>query len=259
MTNIEKFTFNRRDVRMVQKDGDPWWVLKDVCDCIGISDYHQAHNRLDADERGMYQIPTPGGMQNLKCVNESGLYSLILRSDKPEAKVFKKWVTSEVLPSIRRHSAYLTPEAVEKVISNPDTLIRICTDLKAERKLKEAALARVAASNKVIKALRPKAEYTDKVLLSDGLVKMNDIAVKLGTTAIKLNRFLRDAKVIYKQGGTWYPMADCRDKGLFDFHVNTYSDSKGRTRTKSLLKATENGRKMIMELWNNPQAVKSMI
>lgn len=104
--------FDDKPVRMVMVRGEPWWVLKDVAEVLGIADYHQVGDRLDEDERGRYQVHTPGGLQELKCVNESGLYSVILRSDKPEAKRFRKWITSEVLPSIRKTGQYsLTAEA----------------------------------------------------------------------------------------------------------------------------------------------------
>ena len=109
---LELLTFQYENclcVRSLNIKGEPWWVAADVCAVLEISDARQALERLDADERGLYSIPTPGGVQSLRCVNESGLYSLILGSRKPEAKKFKKWITSEVLPQIRQTGGYRTP------------------------------------------------------------------------------------------------------------------------------------------------------
>ena len=102
MNDLQIFTYQQSAVRTVERDGEPWFVLKDVCDVLGISKYRDVSERLDADEREPVKVDTPGGPQMMTAVNESGLYSVILRSDKPEAKPFRKWVTSEVIPAIRR-------------------------------------------------------------------------------------------------------------------------------------------------------------
>lgn len=109
--NLQVFNYNNSEVRTVIKDGDPWFVLKDVCKALGIKNSRMVSNALDADEKDVSLADTLGGRQNATIINESGLYTVILRSDKPEAKPFRKWVTSEVLPSIRKHGAYLSPEA----------------------------------------------------------------------------------------------------------------------------------------------------
>ena len=95
MNELQIFNYNGNEVRTIQKDGEPWWVLKDVCGILGISKYRDTASRLDEDERGSVRVDTPGGEQEMTVVNESGLYNVILRSDKPEAKPFRKWVTSE--------------------------------------------------------------------------------------------------------------------------------------------------------------------
>ena len=116
MSNIQIFNYRSNEVRTVEMGGEPWFVLKDVCNILGISKYRDTAARLDADERGSVEVDTLGGTQQVIAVNESGLYHVILRSDKPEAAPFRKWVTSEVLPSIRKNGGYiagqeqLTPE-----------------------------------------------------------------------------------------------------------------------------------------------------
>ncbi len=104
--NLQLFSFKDQSVRVVMIDGDLWWVAKDVCQVLEIADTEVALRRLDNDEKGPYSIRTPGGNQKMLCVNESGLYSLVLTSRKPEAKAFKRWITHEVIPSIRKTGSY---------------------------------------------------------------------------------------------------------------------------------------------------------
>ena len=122
---IQIFNYNSNEVRTVQQNGEPWFVLKDVCAVLGIGNNRMASDRLDADEKGVSQIDTLGGRQEMTVINESGLYNVILRSDKPEAKPFRKWVTSEVLPSIRKHGAYMTQATLQEALCNPDALYQI--------------------------------------------------------------------------------------------------------------------------------------
>lgn len=112
---IQVFDYNSNKVRTMQRGGEPWFVLKDVCQVLGMdtSKLKQVSDRLDADEKGRCQIPTPGGAQETWIINESGLYNVILRSDKPEAKPFRKWVTSEVLPTIRKTGSYSVKQMTE--------------------------------------------------------------------------------------------------------------------------------------------------
>ncbi|GFI60898.1 hypothetical protein IMSAG049_00047 [Clostridiales bacterium] len=107
MNELQIFTYNGNEVRTVQHNGETWWVLKDVCEVLGIKNTTDVTKRLDNDEVTRFNLGSLSGETNI--VNESGLYNVILRSDKPEAKPFRKWVTSEVLPSIRKHGAYMTP------------------------------------------------------------------------------------------------------------------------------------------------------
>ena len=106
MNELQVFRYQDNEVRTVEVDGEPWFVLKDVCAVLGIGNSRMVFDRLDSDEKGVSQIDTPGGLQNVNIVNESGLYNVLLRSDKPEAKPLRKWVTSEVLPSIRKTGSY---------------------------------------------------------------------------------------------------------------------------------------------------------
>ena len=111
--SLVEFQFNNHNLRIItDKNDNYWWIAKDVCDILEISKYRDAIARLDDDQRGSVRVDTPGGMQDMAAVNESGLYDLIIRSDKPEARPFRKWITSEVLPAIRRTGSYVSGGSV---------------------------------------------------------------------------------------------------------------------------------------------------
>lgn len=135
MNNLQVFNNAEfGEIRTVNLHGEPWFVLKDVCVALDIGSPHKVYDRLEEDERSRIPvIDSLGRNQQTAIVNESGLYNVILRSDKPNAKPFRKWVTSEVLPSIRKHGAYMTPETLQAAILNPDTMIQLCQQLKSEQ------------------------------------------------------------------------------------------------------------------------------
>ena len=116
MNNLQIFVYSGEQLRTVQRDDGLWWVLRDVCRVLGLAEPHRVASRLDDDEKGRTQVTTPGGTQEMTIINEPGLYAVILRSDKPEAKQFKRWVTHDVLPSIRKTGAYgIPPERLAKI------------------------------------------------------------------------------------------------------------------------------------------------
>lgn len=121
MNALKVFSYNGAQVRTVEQNGEPWWVLKDVCDILGLSNSRMVVDRLDEDEKGVSQIDTLGGAQEMTIISESGLYNVILRSDKPEAKPFRKWVTAEVLPTIRRSGGYINN--AEELIARTATAV----------------------------------------------------------------------------------------------------------------------------------------
>lgn len=133
MDNLQIFNYGEIPVRTVLLDGEPWWVLADVCRVLGIKNSRDVVNRLDPDEKGVGQIDTPGGNQNMTIINESGLYKVILRSDKPEAREFSRWVTHEVLPAIRKTGHYGEAAPVEETtvaLVNHETLTK-CASIMA--------------------------------------------------------------------------------------------------------------------------------
>lgn len=178
------------EVRVLEMNGEPWFVGKDVAEILGYSNTRKAlADHVDEDDKmdGVTIRDSIGREQTPVCINESGLYSLILSSKLPTARQFKRWVTSEVLPAIRRHGAYLTPDTLEEAILNPDTMIKLCTALKDEqdrRKALEAANSALTVKNQI---MQPKAEYFDELVDRNLLTNFRDTAKELG---IKQNVFV---------------------------------------------------------------------
>src|SRR5690606_12353794 len=139
MNQLSKF-FDGHELRIIEKDNEIWFVAKDVCEILEISNPSMAIQRLDDDERAKFNL----GRQGLtNVVNEYGLYNLVLGSRKQEAKEFKRWITHEVIPSIRKHGAYMTPETIEKALLNPDTIINLATRLKEEQQRRKQLEAKI--------------------------------------------------------------------------------------------------------------------
>lgn len=149
MEGLQVFHYQGRDFRAIEQNGQPWFVLPDVCRVLGLGSPHKVAERLDEDEKGRNLIPTPGGLQETTIINESGLYAVILRSDKPEARPFRKWVTAEVLPSIRRTGAYNAPAPP---VSPQDKVMELMEELMRARS--KIADLRVAAAQKEVEDLR---------------------------------------------------------------------------------------------------------
>ena len=196
MTEMQIFEYQNKQIRTVEKDGTTWWVLKDICDALNLSSPHKVAERLDEDERCGIELRTSGGLQNTTVINESGLYNVILRSDKPEAIPFRKWVTSEVLPAIRKHGAYMTPETLEAAILNPDTIIKIATALKEEKE-KNQLLQMVNSNLKVENAIMtPKAEYFDDLVDRNLLTNFRETAKQLQVKERDFIKFLLEKKYL---------------------------------------------------------------
>lgn len=156
-------------IRTVMQNDEPWFVAADVCKALDHSNSRMALERLDEDEKGVSLIYTLGGDQEMSIVNEPGLYALVLGSRKPEAKVFKRWITHEVIPSIRKHGAYMTPQKLEEVLLSPDTLIQLATNLKAEQEKNKRLMEHIEET-------KPKVLFAESVECSDTEILIRDLA-----------------------------------------------------------------------------------
>lgn len=157
---IQVWNYESSEIRTVQINGEPWFVLSDVYKVLELSSPHKVAERLDGDEKGRNQIPTLGGVQEMAVVNESGLYTVILRSDKPQAKPFRKWVTSEVLPSIRKHGSY----SVQSQFADLSPQLQVLIQMETRQKQIEARQAEQATA---LAGLEQKIQNTCEVIALD--------------------------------------------------------------------------------------------
>lgn len=207
------------EIRTVEVDGEPWLVGKDVARALGYKDTINAlKSHVDEDDkRGGWRITTPSGEQQMTIINESGLYSLVLSSKLPTAKKFKRWVTSEVLPSVRKHGAYMTPETIEKVLYDPDFIIQLATDLKKERARSHAMMTQAALLNMELDAQQYKVDFFDALIDSGTLHSLRETAKLLEIPEKTFIRWLIQDRFLFRdKGGKLLPCAgrDTKD-GLF--------------------------------------------
>ncbi len=228
MNNLTTWNYNNSEVRTVTINEEPWWVLKDVCDILEIKNHKEIPNRLEIDEVGRFDLPHPQNkdkMLEMVCINESGLYSVILRSDKPQAKPFRKWVTSEVLPSIRKHGAYMTAETIEKTLSDPDFIIQLATTLKTEQEKNKKLEIKVSALTVDNQIMQPKADYFDELVDRNLLTGIRETAKELKVKQKIFVNFLLDKKYLYRdQKGKLMPYAKHVEKELFE--LKEFSNEK---------------------------------
>lgn len=238
------FKFKDQQVRIVTINEEPYFVGKDVADILGYKKPENAiANHVDDEDKTTTLIQGTGSNYKSKAVviNESGLYSLILSSKLPQAKEFKHWVTSEVLPAIRKHGAYMTSAKIEEVLTDPDTIIQLATQLKQERE------GRLIAEQKV-NELTPKATYYDKVLADKSLVTITQIAKDYGMSGRAMNKKLHELKVIYKQGQTWLLYAKYQKTGWTHSETVMLPKKDGTEKAVLNTKWTQQGRLGLYEL-----------
>ncbi|EAE1992861.1 TPA: phage antirepressor [Listeria monocytogenes] len=231
-------------VRTTTIGGQPYFVGKDVAGILGYSNTRKALiDHVDEEDKGVTKCDTLGGKQDLVIINESGLYSLILSSKMPNAKKFKRWVTSEVLPAIRKHGLYATDD----LIANPDLAIAAFTALKEEREKNKELMAAVAIGQQQIAEMKPKATYYDVVLKCRDAVNISVIAKDYGWSAMRMNEHLHEKGIQFKQGDIWLLYQKYAPNGYTKTNTHIYEDSKGIQHTKVHTKWTQKGRLFIYE------------
>lgn len=242
MNELQVFSYEGKEIRTIQRNGETWWVLKDVCGVLGLSNARMIADRLDEDDVSLaYVTDSMGRQQQTNIVNESGLYNVILRSDKPEAKKFKRWVTHEVLPQIRRHGAYITTSKIEEIMNDPDSWIKLLTALKEERQEKERLQLQAAQD-------KPKVVFADAVSASDGTILIGELAKILKGNGIQIgqNRLferLRQDGFLIKRKGTDYnaPTQKAMELGLFKVKETAITHSDGHVTISKTTKVTGKG------------------
>lgn len=229
-------------VRTIEINNEPWFVGKDLAVILEYQNGSRDINR-HTDEEDRQKIMLFDGNQDKEAIiiNESGLYSLILSSKMPKAKEFRRWVTSEVLPSIRKHGAYMTEQKIDEILSDPDTIIKLATELKNERARRKALEVKVEED-------KPKTLFADAVSSSKNSILVGEMAKILKQNGIDLGQkrffeWLRDNGYLIKRKGTdWnMPTQKAMEMGLFEIKESTYIDNNGCNITTKTSKITGKG------------------
>ena len=239
---IQSFNFDNQKVLTLAINGQPYFVGKDVAEILGYKRTADAIRENVPDKfKGVGVLPTPGGKQRVTVISEAGLYKLAFKSHAKNAEKFTDWVASEVLPSIRKHGAYMTDKKIEEVLLNPDTIIKLATELKTERERRSIAEQRV-------NELTPKASYYDLVLSNKSLVTITQIAKDYGMSGQAMNHKLHDLGVIYKQGDTWLLYSKYQRTGWTHSETIMVPKADGTQKAVMHTKWTQKGRLGLYEL-----------
>lgn len=261
-------------IRTIEKDGEPWFVGKDVAEALGYSNTKDAIlSHVDEEDKTIIQRSEIATIKNnipksalpvnfvsadipnrgLTIINESGLYSLVLSSKLPTAKKFKRWVTNEVIPSIRKHGAYMTPETLEKVLLSPDTLMQLAQNLKDEQEKRKAL-------EQQIESQKPAVLFTGAVETSKTSILIGELAKMLKQNGINIGQnrlfaWMREKGYLIKRKGTDYNMPTQRsmDMGLFEIKETTINNPDGSIKISKTPKVTGKGQVYFINLFLNKE------
>lgn len=267
--NLKIFKYGLDEVRITLKDNEPWFVGKDICNYFGDTNYRRSLSKLDEDEKGVSRIDTPGGLQKMTVINEPGLYSLLFSMQPQQAnlpkeqyqeridkiKKFKRWITHEVIPSIRKHGAYMTPETIEKTLTDPDFIIGLANRLKDEQKKTKQL------ENKINKD-KPKVYFANEVASSNTTILVGEMAKLLNQMGIDTgqNRFykwLRENGYVIKRRGqdNNLPTQRSMDLGIMRIKESTIERGDTTMITKTTM-ITGKGQRYFIEKFRKMQEEK---
>lgn len=257
MSELQTFNFEELPVRTLTVDKEPYFVGKDVARILGYKRTADAiRDHVELEDKGVGKIQTPGGMQNVTIINESGLYSLIFSSKLESAKRFKRWVTSEVLPAIRKHGLYTTDNVIENTLNNPDYIINVLTEYKKE---KEHNLA----LKQQVKENKPKVLFADSVAGSDNSILVGELAKLLKQNGVdvgqnRLFKWLRNNGYLIKKSGESYnlPTQKSMDLEILDIKKRVINNPDGSSKITRTPKVTGKGQQyFINKFLKEPQTI----
>ncbi len=239
MNELKNFSFEGRQIRALTIEGEPYFVGKDVAEVLGYSNSRKAiADHVDSEDKGVTKCYTLGGTQQTTIINESGLYSLILSSKLPDAKKFKHWVTSEVLPTIRKHGAYMTDAKAAAIVTDKGSLADLLQQAAEQLKRKDIQ----------IEQMKPKALFADAVSTSDTPILVGELAKILHQNGVSMGqnrmfRWLRDNGYLISKKGSDYNMPTQRamELGLFRIKENAITHSDGHVTITKTPKVTGKG------------------
>lgn len=252
MNELQVFDFKGQQVRTVMVDNEPWFVGKDVCKILGYTNPSKAlADHIDPEDKLNNESLVSLGQRGGWIINESGVYSLVLSSQLPGAKEFKRWITHEVLPTLRKHGAYMTPETLEKTLTNPDFIIRLATELKQEQEKRKALEAQHQID-------QPKAFFADAVRASETCINIGDLAKLIDQNGVPMGRtrlfkWLRSNGWLMKSGNEINsPTQKGREYGFFKIKENTIVKPSGEVLTTKTTRVTGKGQIYFINLFCNP-------
>ncbi len=243
MNNLQTFTSAAfGSVRIINRAGQPWFVGNEIASILGYSQTAKAvREHVKENHKGVSEMDTPGGKQKVVIIDEAGLYSLVMRAKTDKAEAFQEWVTSEVLPAIRKHGGYLTADKIEQALSDPDTIIKLATTLKEERAARQQA-------EENLKAAQPKMLFADAVSASDSTILIGDLAklIKQNGHPIgqkRLFAWMRENGYLIKRQGADYnsPTQRAMEMGLFKIKETAITHADGHVSVSKTTKVTGKG------------------
>ena len=248
MNDLTIFNYQDKEIRTILKDGEPWFVAKDVCDYLEISNSRDAISNISDNWKASVGISDTSLSTRktitMQIINESAVYKLVFRSRKPEAEKFTDWLAKEVIPSIRKNGLY----AADQLLDNPDFLIKIITKLKKEREMRINQEKISLQYKQIVSEYETKVEYYDFILQSQDTLTITQIAKDYGLSGNQLNKILHDNGLQYKESGQWLLYQNIANKGYTRSETITYKHSNGSIGTRLNTKWTQKGRLKIHEV-----------
>ncbi len=267
-SSMQVFSFRENEVRTIQCDGAPWFAGKDVCSVFGDTNHNRILSRVFDEDKATVAVDTPAGARSVIFINETGLYDLLFSMQPQKANnggvqdaypkeiavrierltAFHRWVTHEVLPSIRKHGVYMTEATIDKVLTDPDFGIRLLTQLKAEQKKVATLTETINVQSQQIAEMKPKAGYYDVILACKDAVAITTIAKDYGKSGQWLNDYLHELGIQFKQGNIWLLYQKYAENGYTCTKTHNYQGTDGTQHSKVHTYWTQKGRLLIYEL-----------
>lgn len=241
MNELQNFNFSGQDVRVITINDEPWFIVADIAKVISATNASDLANLVDSEDKSRQSLGS-GSPKNI--VNESGLYTILLRSNNPQAKPFRRWVTSEVLPTIRKHGAYMTDKKAQDVLHGnglADLLIQAGEQIKSLEFDKQQLQVE-------LEEVREKTTYLDLILESHDDILTTQIAQDYGYSAVSFNRILHDLRIQRKVNKQWVLYSKYMGKGYIGSRTSDFVDSKGIARTSITTTWKQKGRKFLYEV-----------